>query len=466
MKRWFPFAPAFVGAALLLIAASLAQAQEPVTGTASGDTVRVAPPTGERETDRASILAALELVQSDGTIHFAPGTYLVGELIRVTVPGITLQGHPDGTTLRGCEPEEFVEMKVALYACNGLEPTGGRQTVRGLTFEYAWHALHIGCCAVRNEAEFQSRMDGERLEPSRVGGYRVEDNTFRYVQNGIRVVGEADEPTVVRGNRFIDTYHAIVVNGRTVHFLDNEVTTPDPAWVPNTGHPGGAVALTPFNMSGDLTSCANNVVAGNRIEGHPDAIVILAQPGTACRHNVIRDNTIAVKRVRIPASSTAVLRRDERDSTVVGIPISLSNLSTPMFGPREEAAPTGVMQDNVIEGNRVLGAEGVGIQLLHASRNRILNNTISGIVPRDPFPGNTLLPPPAWREANGAGVWISPDSHENEIVGNTFADIAAHAIVVEGDGNIVEIRSAADTVRNLGADNQVRGPNGTSPRDP
>jgi parallel beta-helix repeat protein len=435
-------------------------------GAQGAGTVNVAPPTGARETDRASILAALELVQSDGTIHFAPGTYLVGELIRVTVPGITLRGHPDGTTLRGCDPEEFVEMEVARYDCNGLDLTGGRQTVRGLTFEYASHALHIGCCAVRNEAEEQSLVAGERLEPSRVGGYRVEENTFRYVQNGIRVIDEADEPTVVRGNRFIDTYHAIAVHGRTVHFLDNEVTTPDPARVPFTGHPGGALALTPVNMSEDLTSCAHNVVAGNRIEGHPDAILIWAWPGTACRHNVIRDNTIAVQRVRFPASSTWVLWRHERDSTVVGVPITLHNDSTPPVGPRDEAAPPGVMQENVIEGNRLLGAEGVGIELLHASRNRIVNNTISGIAPRDPFPGNTLGPPPAWREANGAGVWLSPGSHENEIVGNTFADIAAHAIVVEGDGNTVETRSAADAVRDLGADNQFWGPDGTIPRDP
>jgi hypothetical protein len=49
---------------------------------------------------RAKPLAALDQVQPGGTILFAPGTYLVGELIRVTVPGVTLQGHPDGTTLR------------------------------------------------------------------------------------------------------------------------------------------------------------------------------------------------------------------------------------------------------------------------------------------------------------------------------------------------------------------------------
>ncbi|CAN5678507.1 hypothetical protein BH23GEM7_BH23GEM7_30560 [soil metagenome] len=71
------------------------------------DVVHVAPPTGEAETDRASILAALERVQQGGTVQFAPGTYLIGEIIRVPTPRLTLLGHPDGTTLRGCEPDEY-----------------------------------------------------------------------------------------------------------------------------------------------------------------------------------------------------------------------------------------------------------------------------------------------------------------------------------------------------------------------
>ncbi|HUF90340.1 MAG TPA: hypothetical protein VMR66_10220 [Gemmatimonadota bacterium] len=87
------------------------------------------------EADRASILAALEKVQPGDTVRFAPGTYLVGKLIRVDVPRVTLLGHPDGTTLRGCHPDDFVEANVALFACNGLELAGEHQTVRDLAFE-------------------------------------------------------------------------------------------------------------------------------------------------------------------------------------------------------------------------------------------------------------------------------------------------------------------------------------------
>lgn len=75
--------------------------------TAGFDTVHVAAPAGVQASDRASILAALEQVRPGGTVQFAAGTYLVGELIRVAVPGITLLGHPDGTTLRGCERAEY-----------------------------------------------------------------------------------------------------------------------------------------------------------------------------------------------------------------------------------------------------------------------------------------------------------------------------------------------------------------------
>jgi pimeloyl-ACP methyl ester carboxylesterase len=71
------------------------------------DTMQVAPPTGVTETDRASIVAALERAEPGGTVLFAPGTCLVGELISIETPPITLLGHPEGTTLRGCEPHEY-----------------------------------------------------------------------------------------------------------------------------------------------------------------------------------------------------------------------------------------------------------------------------------------------------------------------------------------------------------------------
>jgi parallel beta-helix repeat protein len=430
----------------------------PLAAASGTDTVHVAPPSGEREADRASILAALEQVEPGGTVQFAAGRYLVGEIIRVDVPRVTLLGHPDGTTLRGCDPDAFSEFPAAVFACNGFELTGGHQTVRNLTFEYAWHGLHVGCCNIADMEEFAALQGGKRREPSLTGGYRIEDNTFRNSPNGIRVAGEADEPTVIRGNHFVNTYHAVVVNGRTAHVLDNDVSVAEPERVPFSGHPGGAIAVTSFQMSDDLTACADNVIAGNRVEGHPDAIVIFTQPGTACRRNVVRDNTIVVRRVRFSTAWGAIQIANESDSTIVGVPLGLYNLTEAVFGPRIEGAPAGVLEDNVIEGNRVIGAEGVGIELFRASRNRIVNNSIRGVVVRDPFPGNRLSFGPDWQEANGSGIWVSPGSAENEILGNTFEDITSDAIVIEGDRNRVETRSAIDAVRDLGSGNRVSGP--------
>jgi hypothetical protein len=442
----------------------------------SVDTVRVAPPSGAQATDRGSILAALGQVRPGGTVQFAAGTYLVGEIIRVSTPEITLLGHRDGTTLRGCNPEEFVDPD-DYFSCNGLELAGARQTVRGFTFEYVFWALHLGCCF--GERATVTLPDGtSQALPALYrteGGHLVEGNTFRSAASGIRVNGDWGEPAVVRNNHFVNNWHAVSINGHTVHLLDNHISVPEPHLVPFFGFPWDGIKISPtLPLQGldepQLSACVGNHVEGNHVEGHIDGIRIeLYFPGTSCRRNVVRNNTIVVRRMRNlrPEGFTLI---DPSDSTFVGIPISLLNEPVALegAGPGPETA----IEDNVIEGNRIVGAEGIAIEVLHASRNRIANNLISGVVTRDPFPGNTMGPRGAkgvdleWRTANGSGIWVSPGSDENEIVGNTFADMAAHAIVVEGDGNMVETRSAADAVRDLGSNNQVRGPNGTIPRDP
>jgi hypothetical protein len=124
-------AAAFVG-----MIAQATHASLPLTSPlVSADTVHVAPPTGVRDADRANILAALAQVPLGGSVQFAPGIYVVGGMIRVSRPRVTLQGHPEGTTLRGCNPDEFVSWDFAIEHCNGLELAGERQTVRNLTFE-------------------------------------------------------------------------------------------------------------------------------------------------------------------------------------------------------------------------------------------------------------------------------------------------------------------------------------------
>jgi parallel beta-helix repeat protein len=267
---------------------------------------------------------------------------------------------------------------------------------------------------------------------------------------------------VIRGNRFINTFHAVVVHGSIVHVVENDISVPEPERVPSTGHPGVAipVSATDLNLEAALL-CAGNVIAGNRIRGHPDGIAIrLFRAGVSCRDNVIRGNTVAVERVKVPASWEITLT--ESDSSVVGVPIALINepkADPEVFGSAEVDEQEGMLEGNLIEGNAILGAEGIGIELFHASGNRIVNNTITRVARRDPFPGitvNSFDPQKSgWREANGSGIWVSPGSEENEILGNTFDDIASHAIVLEGDRNHVELTDSADIVRNLGTGNEI-----------
>jgi hypothetical protein len=134
-----------------------------------------------------------------------------------------------------------------------------------------------------------------------------------------------------------------------------------------------------------------NVIAGNRIEGHPDGIFIGVPPGTSFRHNVIRDNTIIVQRVPFPPTGVRphiVDVTDESDSTIVGIPLAIYPVEGPPGSPDVETAE-GTFDDNLIEGNRLIGAEGVAIAIRRGARNRIVGNTITGIRRREPFPGNT-----------------------------------------------------------------------------
>lgn len=428
------------------------------SGVSETDTVYVSPPTGEKETDRASILAAFEEVKPGGTVQFAPGRYLIGPMIRLAADEITLLGHPGGTVIRGCEPDDFPGIPAALFACHGFELAGARQTVRNLTFEYTWHGLYVGCCFPETPEEMEGGNSPPRSQP---GGHLIEGNTFRYTPNGLRVIGEGAEPTVVRNNRFIDVYHAIGINGGPVHFLDNEMSVKHPERVPTSTHPGDVINVTTYSTIlptpvEDHTSCRNNRIENNRIEGYPDGIrIVVYHPGTSCRNNVIRNNTIKVDRVRFAENWHGIRRISETDSTVVGIPLRLSNLVM-ADSSMDHSAGYAVIEDNLIEGNRVIGGEGLGMEILHASGNRIVNNIFTDIRRRYPFPGNTLGGDPGrWHQANGSGIWLSPGSNRNEILNNTFKEIASADVFIEGDSNLVELSNLGSEVKDLGIGNLI-----------
>jgi parallel beta-helix repeat protein len=213
-----------------------------------------------------------------------------------------------------------------------------------------------------------------------------------------------------------------------------------------TGSISGAAAwfLFPLVLP-EFAAWRARIRAGRGSPRRGEHLPVHAQRYTSCRRNEIRDNTIIVRRVRFASSWVGIRIAEAGDSTVVGVPLHLVNfpaVEPETYGDPEEAAPA-VIEDNLIEGNRVLGAEGIGIELVHASRNRLVGNTITHIEARASFPGTALLYPVLWRDANGAGIWVSPGSEENEIAGNIFEDIANAAVVIEGDRNRVETRGAA-----------------------
>jgi parallel beta-helix repeat protein len=444
-------------AALLFLSVITTSAAGQATAARVADTVFVAPAAGAKAADRASIIAALERAGPGDVVQFAPGTYVLGELIRVTTSNVTLLGHPDGTTLRGCAPEEFVDADVALFACNGLELAGGRQTVRDLTFEYAWHGLFVGCCF---PADMAAAEAGTSHRPEQPGGHVIEGNTFRNSSNGLRVVGQSAAPVIIRGNRFVNTFHALAINGGTAHVLGNDVSAPEPERVPIAGHTGYALAVGPTPPN---EACGRNVIAGNRVEGHTDAIrVRLFEPGTRCRGTVIRDNTIVTRELRRATAGDGLRAGSVADSSLHGVPIAITNVVDDVAADRPpdlRRDGASVLDSTVVEGNTIIGGSGLGIEVLRSSGNRIVNNSITAITRRDPFPGNTVNSTDpetsGWQGANGAGIWISRGSNHNDIAGNRISDVAAHHVVLEGDQNVVAGVDSAEAVLDLGMANRV-----------
>jgi len=238
--------------------------------------------------------------------------------------------------------------------------------------------------------------------------------------------------------------------------LNNMIMAPVPKQVPADQFPSLALAIsTMVRRSNGATPeptpgrCGDDVIAGNVVDGYPSGIELGTYPDSLCRGNVVRDNTIAVRRVaflRTSISWGTVPLSDTTDPTWVGVPIRVGE---PVIQGR-----SGRLEDTRIEDNRILGAEGYGISILHASHVRVADNTIAGILVRNPFPGNANSGPKS-PNANGAGIWVSAGSDDNEIIDNAFSDIATYAIVLEGDSNTVQKLSTRDSVRDLGTGNRV-----------
>lgn len=404
----------------------------------------VALPSGEVGLDRAAVQAALDSARSGDTVFFGAGRYLLGAGATLRVPGVTLVGHPGGTVLRGCEPEAFdiapAELASLVMGCTGLFVQAERQTIRNITFEYAWHGIVVGPYPATVEELLATQGV---MPPTPAGGHRIEGNTFRSTPNGIRMLGVGEAVSVVSDNDFVDVFHAIGIYGPPVQFVGNRITVTDPAMVPTSRHPGSAILV-----SSGHTDCTGHVIAENAVEGYPGAIYVLAAPGQTCRGVEIRGNVLRVVRVNVPAGTWVI--PTSGDSSMVDVPITLSS-QPGGSGDLADGAVEGIL----VQGNRILGADGIGI-LVNGSRNRILDNTVSDIRRRDPFPGVTWDPAlVTWAAGNGSGIWVGPAARDNEITGNRFARIAGPSITVEGSGNRVTVSGDGDTVSDFGGRNRV-----------
>ena len=394
--------------------------------------IQVAAPTGDRAKDQASVQAALAAVPSGGTVQFAAGTYLIGGSLSVTTSGVTLAGHRDGTVLQGCTSAEMAAIQEMAFfdRCRGPVLRGGRQTVRGFTFEQFSNSLEIyGPVSATNAPRAANTH----------GGHLIEDNTFRSSVS-VEIVVNADAPVVIRRNRFRNTYHAVALVGRNLHFLDNDVSALEPERVP-FGWPSLAIGLRPDPG----TPCTGNRIEGNTVEGHTDGVVMGVfppdGPGAVCEGNTVKNNTIKMRPVMHskeagPAAGTPAF----------GVPIRLINLQAPVatgdFKAPRMPIPAGgwppafsqaAVRGNTIEGNQIDGARGVAIELIFASGNRVANNRIGVVTPFTEAEHKAIGPAAlgigpgfwltlgGWPAANGTGIWQSKGSDGNTLTANVVA---------------------------------------------
>ncbi len=416
----------------LVAAAALAACKEPTTPATSGTdvaatgldaertVVQVAPPTGDTAKDRASIRAAIALAHPGDVIRFAAGTYVIGvnvpfsfDFIPVPVPRVTLVGHPDGTTLRGCD----ITPATQNGQCDGLALIGGHQTIRNITFEDFSNAGIIL---------------GELLTPSEPGGYRVEHNTFRNSFAGLGMFSQSSDVSRVENNDFINVAVPLSLFGKTVRFRRNRIVAPEPENIPVDQQPIGIIArgAGPDFFGG--FPCENNVFERNYFEGMADGIIFDVFLDGECRQNVVRKNAFVGQKIFSELDGGTMVFFINEDG---------------FFGGGSSS-----VDKNVVADNTLLGSEGVGIILFGASRTTIAHNSIRDVSFTPGFD-------PLFLGVNrsGVGVWVAEGSDANRIVGNRFRDTESCAVVLEGDRNLVATKDHEDVVLDLGMGNRVVG---------
>jgi len=351
--------------------------------------VRVAAPTGNPAVDVPNIQAAVDAATPGALIQFARGTYAIEQAtqIVVSVPEVTLHGHRQGTTIRGVAslPPDAPFWLLGHFLLNG-----GDQTVRRLTFEGFLTALSFGAPGTS------------------IGGYRVEDCTFRLGFNAVSFVGFSENVSTVRGNEFINTNRPIEILGKTVHVRRNRVTAPDPAAM-LFGQPFfAAYVATDFLAGGTISE--NNVFEKNTVVGYADGFTFDAFPGEVVRNNVVRQNEFIGQRL-------------------YGI------FPPPPFfnGTMVWFVSAGRHEGNRIQGNVLRGSEGLGIVLEEGSDNWIVDNNFSDL----PGQSATAIP------FSGTAIYLGEATSGNRVRGNEFENVV-NTIVDLGTGNIIKDKAKAN----------------------
>ena len=396
-----------------------------VAGCADGLRIELPEPTGDRELDLAVVSDALVRVDPGSTIAFGPGTYRIGsEGLTLSAPEVTLLGHPDGTTLLGCSEDEL-STRPFRSMCRGILLAAEAQRVFNLRFEAFSVALEL-----KPPADDQAV---ERATPY-TGGHLIEGNAF-HNSSGFEVGLIADSTVVIRGNVFRNTYHALTLEGRNIHVIDNDISAPEPELIPD-GHPGGAVALASFATA----TCDSILVEGNRIDGHSEAVLISNTPfvpGAGCSGITVRNNEITMRLSRTLTEAWADPRGPMNAGKFAIAPaIRIANAQrmlfegVPLWG--QAMAPEGgwppafmesQVSDILVEGNRISGAVGIGIEIAAARNVRVIGNDIDvrPAVTPDELEGLSVggnMRSGIWvlqgllEKVNGSPVWVSEDSED------------------------------------------------------
>jgi hypothetical protein len=369
--------------------------------------VRVAAPTGNAVVDVANIQAAVDAATQGARIQFAPGTYAVEASTQfvVSTPGVTLQGDGRRTTIKSvmAEPSPDAPFFRGVFYLNG-----GDQTVRWLTFDGFMAALSFGTSGTT------------------VGGYRVEQSTFRSGYVATEFFGFSDAVSVVERNEFVNTTRPVNIFGKTVHFRHNRMTVTDLAAMP-FGQPFFAGFAAPDFLTGG-TICENNVFENNLVIGFADGFTLDAFPGENCRNNIIRENEFI--RMRLYGIFPP----------------------EPFFnGTLAWLVNPGAHDGNRIVGNVLRGSEGIGIIVEAGSDNWIVDNRISDL----PGELTTGFPYP------GTAIVLGEAASGNRVRGNEFKNVV-NTIVDLGTGNVIKGNTngnlvAASSVMRLRSPSNVRG---------